>query len=98
MQREQAVSVQTRAPAAAVARESGPKKKLSYIEQRELDGMERKILDAEEAVQATQTEFSSASQAGDGARIEASYAALQAAEAEVERLYARWSELDARLK
>lgn len=98
MQHEQAASVQPRAQAATVSRESGPKKKLSYIEQREFDGMERRILDAEAGVEAAQTEFSSASQAGDGVRIEAAYAALQAAEAEVERLYARWSELDARLK
>jgi ATP-binding cassette subfamily F protein uup len=79
---------------AAAAREAAPKKKLSYIEQREWDSMEQRILDAEAAVEAAHSRLTEASAAGDGARIEEAYAAQQAAEAEVERLYSRWSELE----
>ena len=86
------------ATASATAKESSTKKKLSYLEQREWDGMEQKILDAERSVEAAQAAFAKASAAGDGAGIEESYAALKSAEAEVEQLYARWSELEAKLK
>ncbi len=82
---------------AAAAREAAPKKKLSYLEQREWDGMEQKILKAESGVAAAQASLTEASAAGDGARIEASYAALKEAEAEVERLYARWAELEGKV-
>jgi len=82
---------------AAAAREAAPKKKLSYIEQREWDAMERRILDAEAAVEAAHSRLTDASAAGDGARIEKAYAAQQEAEAEVERLYSRWSELEGKL-
>lgn len=85
------------APVTQAARESAPKKKLSYLEQREWDAMEEKIVEAEGCLAAAQAALAEASAAGDGARIESSYAALTAAEANVESLYARWSELEGKL-
>ncbi len=59
--------------------------------------MERRILEAEAAAAAAQTTLAEASAAGDGTRIAAGLASLRTAEAEVERLYARWAELEAKL-
>jgi ATP-binding cassette subfamily F protein uup len=96
MRREKAAASRP-AAGGAPARETTPKKKLSYLEQREWDSMEKRILEAESAVEAAQRQLSEASAAGDGARIEASYAGLKSAEADVERLYERWAELENKL-
>jgi ATP-binding cassette subfamily F protein uup len=58
--------------------------------------MEAAILDAERAVQARQQEAEDSAIASDPARLQDRYAALEAARAEVNRLYARWAELDAK--
>jgi ABC transport system ATP-binding/permease protein len=72
------------------------KKRLSYLEQREWDAMEQNILDAETAVAEKQAVFDSASASGDPKRIQAAYDELTAAQQDVERLYHRWSELEAK--
>ena len=59
--------------------------------------MEERILSAEAEAEAAQARLSEASEAGDGPRIEEAYSALKAAEAEVERLYARWAELEGKV-
>ena len=81
-------------PAARTQAAAAEKKKLSYMEQREWDEMEDRILAAEAAVRSEQARLSAASAAADGPAIQSAYSALQAAEAEVERLYARWAELE----
>ncbi|MEW5849129.1 MAG: ABC-F family ATP-binding cassette domain-containing protein [Myxococcota bacterium] len=72
------------------------KRKLSFNEQRELEGMEAAIMTAEEQVSALQQELNDP----DFYRKNASQAAqksaeLESAQAEVARLYARWEELSA---
>jgi ATP-binding cassette subfamily F protein uup len=79
----------------APVREAGPKRKLSYIEQREWDGMEAAILEAEEAVAAIQREMEEA--ATDPLRLHEAYDKLQPAQHRVEELYARWAELEAKV-
>ncbi|MCZ2094960.1 MAG: ABC-F family ATP-binding cassette domain-containing protein, partial [Anaerolineae bacterium] len=96
MRREKAAASR-QVTAAAPAKAAAPRKKLSYLEQREWDAMERRILEAEAAAAAAQTTLAEASAAGDGTRIAAGLASLRTAEAEVERLYARWAELEAKL-
>jgi len=92
----------SRAPASrgvsapAPARERPRAKRLSYLEQREWDGMERAILAAETSVEASRRAAEDPSIASDPVALEASYAALDAARAEVDRLYARWAELEAK--
>jgi ATP-binding cassette subfamily F protein uup len=71
-------------------------KKLGYLEQRELDGMEAAILEAETAVQARRAAAEDPGIASDPAALQERYAALDAARAEVDRLYARWAELEAK--
>ena len=70
--------------------------RLGYLEQREWDGMERAILDAERAVDACQSEVDDPAIASDPAALQQRYAALEAARADVDRLYARWAELEAK--
>jgi ABC transport system ATP-binding/permease protein len=79
----------------APQRERERSKRLGYLEQREWDGMEAAILDAERAVEAAQRAVESPAIASDPVALQR-YAALEAARAEVERLYARWAELEAK--
>ncbi len=90
-----------RAPAPRAASDAPPAlaprprtKRLGYIEQREWEGMERAILDAETAAEACRRAAEDPGIASDPAALQARYAALEAARAEVARLYDRWAELD----
>jgi ATP-binding cassette subfamily F protein uup len=73
---------------------SGPPKKLAYLEQREWDSMEQKILEAESEIAKWQMEVEEA--ASDPQRLLAAYPKMQEAQARVEELYARWAELEAK--
>jgi ATP-binding cassette subfamily F protein uup len=90
------------APAARKAAEPAPERarvrtrRLGYLEQREWEGMEAAILEAERAVKARQREADDPAIASDPAALQQRHAALAAAQAEVDRLYARWAELEAR--
>jgi ATP-binding cassette subfamily F protein uup len=72
-----------------------PKRKLAYLEQREWDGMEAKILKAEQELAAWQQEMQDA--ASDAKRLTTAYEKLQDAQRRVEDLYARWAELEAKV-
>ncbi len=82
------------AVSAASASQGTAKKKLSYLEAREFEGMEQRILEAEQATEAVRAEMHSPEVVSDGLRLQSCYERLQAAEATVEKLYARWSELE----
>lgn len=69
------------------------RKGLSYKEQKEWDQIEAKILEAEARVAACHAAASDPSIASSAADLQERYAALHAAQADVERLYARWAEL-----
>jgi ATP-binding cassette subfamily F protein uup len=69
-----------------------PKKKLSYLEQREWDAMEAKILEAEHDLAACQRELEVS--ASDPNRVTEAYDKMQTAQRRVEELYARWAELE----
>jgi ATP-binding cassette subfamily F protein uup len=70
-----------------------PKKKLSYLQQREWDGMEAKILEAEHELSASRQELEAF--ASDANRVAEVYEKTQAAQRRVDELYARWAELEA---
>jgi ATP-binding cassette subfamily F protein uup len=81
------------APAPAPARRPG---KLSFKEQREYDGMEALILAAEERKGALEAALADpATYQKAGASVAAMRAELEEVTAGVERLYARWQELEA---
>jgi ATP-binding cassette subfamily F protein uup len=88
---EKPVAKEPRLPAP----EDGPKRKLSYMEQREWDGTEAKILEAEQEVAQCQRELEAAG--SDVKRYTAAYEKLQVAQRRVEDLYARWAELEAKV-
>ncbi len=71
-------------------------RRLGYREQQEWDGMEEAILLAEGALEARRREAEDSAIASDPAALQQRYAALEAAQAEVDRLYARWAELETR--
>ena len=69
-------------------------KKLSYREQKEWGMIEESILKAEEQVAACQAAMHDPAVVSDAAALQDRSQALVDAQAEVERLYARWAELD----
>jgi len=72
-------------------------KRLSYLEQREFDQMETAVLTAEERLSEAKKRAEDPSIAADAGALQQRYAELDAAQAEVDRLYARWAELEAKL-
>ena len=71
-----------------------PAKKLSYREQQEWDAMEAAVLAAEELLAAAEAALHDPAVATDAAAIQERSAAEAAARRDVERLYARWAELE----
>jgi ATP-binding cassette subfamily F protein uup len=77
-------------------RERARPRRLGYLEQREWNGMEEAILAAESAAEACQRALEDPAVVSDPVALQARLAALDAARAEVDRLYARWAELEAK--
>jgi len=74
---------------------SGAKRKgLSYREQLEWGEMEQKILQAEETLAMCRIAAADPAVVSDAGALQVRHAALDAARAEVERLYGRWAELE----
>ncbi len=96
-------AAQQAAKKASIAAQPAPaapssKKKLSYHEQREFDGIEKKIHTAEEAVtKAERIVNDPATMASHVAMTNACHT-LEAAQAEVAKLYARWEELESKIR
>jgi ATP-binding cassette subfamily F protein uup len=72
-------------------------RKLGYLEQREWDAMEARILEAEERLAACREAAADPKVASDHVAVAARLAELQAAKQAVDLLYARWAELEAKL-
>ncbi len=73
-------------------------RRLGYREQREWEEMEASILEAERHLQACQREAHDPAVASDHLALQERLSALAAAQAAVDTLYARWAELEAKLK
>ena len=92
---EEAKQARRAEPALRPARASAPKaRKLNWREQQELEGMEAAILAAEGMVGQREGEVERASAAGHAVLADACRALVEA-QREVDRLYARWQELEA---
>ncbi len=70
------------------------KRRVSFNEQRELEGMEARIQAAESVRDDLRRQSEDPAHASDAVRLVAVLAALEEKQAEVDRLYARWSELE----
>ena len=86
-----------RRPPASPAAVADKPRRLNYREQREWDQMEARILEAEQRVEECQRAVSDPSVAADHAALSERLAALAAAQAAVDGLYARWAELEAKV-
>jgi len=72
-------------------------KRLSYKDQREYDGIEAAVHTAESRLAAATAAASDPAIAADAALLQQRFADVTAAQSEVDRLYARWAELEAKL-
>ena len=100
-QAERAAAVQATHRAASVApRFSEPsppaKKKLSYLEAREYAGIEQRIAEAERVLASKRAELENPAIASDGPRLVVVQAEIEAAQKNLDTLYARWVELEER--
>jgi ATP-binding cassette subfamily F protein uup len=82
--------------AARAAETAAPRKKLAYLEAREWERMEERILEAEQSLEAARAAMQAPAVVSDPVALQQRYAEMQAAEAAVEKLYARWAELELR--
>jgi len=76
---------------------TAPKKKLAYLEAREWEQMEERILEAEQSLEAARAAMQAPEVVSDAFALQQRYAEMQAAEAEVAKLYARWAELEGKM-
>ena len=76
-------------------RSTDAKRKPTWKEQREFEGMEATILEAEAEVERLEAEAADPAVTGDHVRATQVYEALSAAQQRVQALYTRWAELEA---
>jgi ATP-binding cassette subfamily F protein uup len=85
-------------PAAESAGAPSKPRKLGYLEQREWDEMETRILEAEGRLDACRDAAAENGIAADHVELQRRLAALAEAQAVVDRLYVRWAELEAKAR
>jgi ATP-binding cassette subfamily F protein uup len=91
---EERSAARARASAATGSAAGKAAKKLSWKEAREWEGIEAAVAVAEDAVAVAEAALADPAIATDAAALQERLAAAQAARAEVDRLYARWAELE----
>jgi ATP-binding cassette subfamily F protein uup len=74
-----------------------PKKKLSYLEAREWESMEARILEAEAVLEEKKARLQHPDVVVDGAQLQQAYEEMNAAQQAVDDLYSRWAEIEAKL-
>ncbi len=72
-------------------------KRLTYVEQREWDAMEEKLLEAEEHLETCRRNAEDPAIAADAVALEARYRELNEAQQHVDALYARWAALESKM-
>jgi ABC transport system ATP-binding/permease protein len=72
------------------------KKKLTYLENREWEQIEEKVVQAEETLESKRQQLEQPDVVSDPARLMQAVAELDAAQAKVDQLYARWAELESK--
>lgn len=68
-------------------------KKFSYLEAREYAGIEQRITEAEQILKSKRAALEDPAIASDGPRLIAAHAEMEAAQKDLDTLYARWAEL-----
>jgi ATP-binding cassette subfamily F protein uup len=72
--------------------------KLSYLEAREYAGIEQRIAEAEQRLQSKRAALEDPAIASDGPRLVTAQAEMDAAQKDVDTLYARWAELQEKVE
>ena len=85
-------------PAATATGDVAKARRLGYMEKREWDEMEGRILEAEERLDTCRHAVADPAVVTNHTALAERITALEIAQAEVDRLYARWAELEARVK
>jgi len=75
------------------AAQSAPKKKLSYLEAREYASIEQRITEAEQRLQSKRTALEDPAIASDGPKLVAAQGEMESAQNDLDKLFARWAEL-----
>jgi ATP-binding cassette subfamily F protein uup len=95
--RRQSLSVKDTGGQASANRNAQPaKKKLSYLEAREYAGIEQRIADAEEVLRAKKAHAEDPAIASDAEQLVIAHGDLEDAQRELDALYQRWSDLEAK--
>ena len=82
-------------PRASASAAAAPAKgKLSYLEAREHAGIEQRVDDAERVMQSKRAAVEDPAIASDGPRLLVAHAEMEAAQKNLDELYARWAELE----
>jgi ATP-binding cassette subfamily F protein uup len=68
--------------------------KLSYLEAREYETIEQRVAQAEQVLQAKREQLEDPAIGSDSQRLVAAQAEMEKAQGNVDRLYARWAELE----
>ena len=76
------------------AKAAAKKRRLGFKEQRELDGIEARVQEAEAVRNGLRVESEHPDHASDAPKLVAILAALEEKQSEIDRLYARWEELE----
>ena len=92
-QQASANSAQRATVASSVSTSTGSKKKLSYLEQREFDGIEGRVDKADARLSAAHDRLEDPAVVTDPAALTAALAEMEAAQAEHDAIYQRWAEL-----
>lgn len=96
-QKEQEI-LEKKAEAKRASQASGKPVKLSFKEKYELENMETTVLGLEEKLGKMQTEAGSPEVTSNAKRVQELFAEIGKTQSEIDRLYARWSELEAKSK
>jgi ATP-binding cassette subfamily F protein uup len=83
-----------RSPTAGEAPSAAAKKKLSYLEVRELESIEERIAEADRNLEARRTAMEDPAVTGESSRLKAACIEMEEAQTNLDRLYARWAELE----
>jgi ATP-binding cassette subfamily F protein uup len=75
-------------------RQSSGKKKLSYLEAREYESIEQRVANAEQVLQLKREQLEDPAIVSDSEQLLAANAGMEDAQAKVDALYARWTELE----
>ena len=94
--RRAAAGVPRKTPRVGKTRNQQKTRRLGYLDQRELDAIEDRILQAEQVLAEQVRQLEDPSIASDAGRLQSCSKSATIAQAEVDALYERWAELDAR--